>query len=119
MIDEIFINAYTAAIEFTLSSEDRDSHGYSNELLKQCREDCRAFLKQAAPIVLSSQNEMGVSEADLWTCAGYDFWLTRNGHGCGFWDGDWPEPQAAELTRIARTFGELSPYTGDDGLLYF
>lgn len=24
--------------------------------------------------------------------AGHDFWLTRNGHGAGFWDGDWNEP---------------------------
>ena len=22
---------------------------------------------------------------------GHDFWLTRNGHGAGFWDGDYPE----------------------------
>lgn len=21
--------------------------------------------------------------------AGHDLWLTRNGHGAGFWDGDW------------------------------
>ena len=22
--------------------------------------------------------------------AGHDFWLTSQGHGSGFWDGDWP-----------------------------
>lgn len=50
--------------------------------------------------------------------AGHDFWLTRNGHGAGFWDGDWPE-FGDELTSAAHTFGELSPYVGDDGKLYF
>jgi hypothetical protein len=50
--------------------------------------------------------------------AGYDFWLTRNRHGCGFWDGDWPEPQAARLTNAAHAFGEYNLYVGDDGLIY-
>jgi hypothetical protein len=50
--------------------------------------------------------------------AGHDFWLTRNGHGAGFWDGDWPEPLATVLTDAAHAFGELSPYVGDDGLIY-
>ncbi len=50
--------------------------------------------------------------------AGHDFWLTRNGHGCGFWDGDWPEPQATILTNAAHAFGEYNLYVGDDGLIY-
>lgn len=40
--------------------------------------------------------------------AGADFWLTRNREGSGFWDGDWPEPQAARLTKAAHAFGEMS-----------
>ena len=50
--------------------------------------------------------------------AGHDFWLTRNGHGAGFWDGDWPEPMADELTKAAKAFGECNLYAGDDGRLY-
>jgi len=38
--------------------------------------------------------------------AGIDFWLTRNGHGAGFWDGYWPEPNATILTDAAHAFGE-------------
>ena len=49
--------------------------------------------------------------------AGADFWLTRNRHGAGFWDGDWPD-SGEELTRIAHSFGECSLYAGDDGQLY-
>ena len=51
--------------------------------------------------------------------AGHDFWLTRNGHGAGFWDGDWKEPAASVLTAAAKKFGELDLYVGDDGKLYF
>lgn len=50
--------------------------------------------------------------------AGHDFWLARNGHGAGFWDGDWPEPQASRLTGAAEAFGEFNLYIGDDGMIY-
>ena len=46
-----------------------------------------------------------------------DFWLTRNGHGAGFWDrglgsvGD-------ELTKNAKPFGSVDAYVGDDGKVY-
>jgi hypothetical protein len=49
--------------------------------------------------------------------AGLDFWLTRNGHGVGFWDrglgsiGD-------VLTRAAKVYGECHGYVGDDGKVY-
>jgi len=35
-----------------------------------------------------------------------DFWLTRNGHGAGFWDGGWDHGD--ELAEIAHSFGECS-----------
>ena len=50
--------------------------------------------------------------------AGHDFWLNRNGHGAGFWDGDWPEPQASRLDLSSKSFGECDLYVGDDGKLY-
>ena len=48
----------------------------------------------------------------------HDFWLTRNGHGAGFWDGDYPEPIATQLTDLAHSFGECDLYIGDDGKIY-
>ena len=49
---------------------------------------------------------------------GHNFWLTRNGHGCGFWDGDYPEGIEDRLTRASRNFGEFDLYIGDDQLIY-
>lgn len=49
--------------------------------------------------------------------AGHDFWLTRNGHGSGFWDGGWPEPAATRLTDAAHAYGEFNLYVGDDGMI--
>ncbi|MHB8107996.1 MAG: hypothetical protein ACYDH4_11310 [Candidatus Cryosericum sp.] len=50
---------------------------------------------------------------DLWSDrddgrAGHDFWLTRNGHGAGFWDGDYE--RGDELTAASKPFGEEDLY---------
>ena len=50
--------------------------------------------------------------------AGHDFWLTRNRHGAGFWDGDWFEPHATTLTESSHKFGEVILYVGDNGMIY-
>lgn len=49
----------------------------------------------------------------------HDFWLTRNGHGAGFWDGDYEKSLGEALTKLSESFGEVDLYVGDDGLLYF
>jgi len=49
--------------------------------------------------------------------AGHDFWLTRNGHGAGFWDGDWPE-HGDTLTEACEKWKEVNLYLGDDGKIY-
>jgi hypothetical protein len=50
--------------------------------------------------------------------AGHDFWLTRCGHGSGFWDGDWLEPAASALTAASKKFRDVDLYIGDDGKIY-
>lgn len=50
--------------------------------------------------------------------AGHDFWLTRNGHGAGFWDGDWPDAVGRRLTKAAEDLGKVDLYVGDDGQVH-
>lgn len=50
--------------------------------------------------------------------AGHDFFLTRAGAGCGFWDGGWDEPDATTLTEASKGFGEFTLYVGDDGMIH-
>ena len=50
--------------------------------------------------------------------AGHDFCLTRNRHGAGFWDGDWPRDVGRRLTEAAHAYGTLGLYCGDDEKLY-
>lgn len=49
--------------------------------------------------------------------AGHDFWLTRNGHGSGFWDRD-IGAAGEQLTQAAHKCGECNLYRGDDGRIY-
>lgn len=50
--------------------------------------------------------------------AGQDFWLTRNGHGAGFWYGDWPKDAAKTLTDASKVYGSSDLYVGTDGKLH-
>ena len=47
-----------------------------------------------------------------------DFILTRNRHGSGFWDGDYPEPLATQLTELSHEYPSILVYIGDDDRLY-
>jgi hypothetical protein len=49
---------------------------------------------------------------------GHDFWLTRNGHGAGFWDRGLGNLGEA-LTTISNAFREKYVFVDTDGLLYF
>lgn len=80
--------------------------------------DCQRFQADNAADIAAGPNypDYTVSER-----AGHDFWLTRNHHGAGFWDGDWPEePEEVgkRLTKAAQCYGEVYLYIGDDGLIY-
>lgn len=48
---------------------------------------------------------------------GHDFWLTRNGHGAGFWDRGLGE-LGDKLTAMSKPYGESYLYPGDDGRIY-
>lgn len=89
------------------------------EALEAILRDCASFYAANEATIddaLAANECADVCEGT--TQAGRDFWYTRNGHGCGFWDGDWPEPYATTLDDAAKAFREASVYLGDDGRVY-
>ena len=81
------------------------------ETIQKMAADCDRF-REVAGDMLDEHSDS--------TMGAHDFWLTRNGHGAGFWDGDWPVNGEA-LTAIVgwRTdFPEVDLYVGDDGKIY-
>lgn len=85
-----------------------DIHDFSDKALQIAIKDCADFQKKAAALL----------EGENLRTAGHDFWLTRNGHGAGFWDGDYEKEKGEELTKISKTFKSIDVVVGDDGKLY-
>lgn len=113
-----FEQAYIEALYFTDTGTDSDIPSdarLSPETRESIKQDCARFLALFADDI----GESGVH----WEQAGHDFWLTRNGHGAGFWDRPelYGQALADKLTAVVgwRTdFPESEAYAGDDGLIY-
>lgn len=96
-----FISAYLEAIDFTeLGEYGQPPIGaeIDEDFLRESIIDCLAFFS-CIECYLSPENILQ---------AGHDFWLTRNGHGVGFWDRSdiYGETYAEKFTKIAESFGE-------------
>lgn len=90
------------------------------ETLEAMIADCDKFRHENANdigAVIAKVGPYGHKPIDE-TDVAHDFWLTRNRHGCGFWDGNYPEPFGERLTEASKKFGEVSLYVGDDGKIH-
>ena len=107
-----FEQAYTEALFFadTPDGEQWSFDELHESALRQIKTDCAEFCADQTVLDLIDGNE---------TQAGHDFWLTRQGHGAGFWDGDWAKDADTILTARAKSFRQCEPYKGDDGFIYF
>jgi hypothetical protein len=105
------------------STDDSDEHldaNYTSEdlspdALARMSKDCEQFQADYTKAVNALDH---TSDDFSEPRVAHDFWLTRNRHGAGFWDGDYPKAIGAALTELAHTYGECDLYVGDDGKLY-
>lgn len=109
-----FTFGYISAAMWTLTDDDGGSldylglHDIAQSAINAAVTDCRQFQADNAEWLAEYDDEQ----------AGVDFWLTRNRHGAGYWDGDYTQPAAAKLTAAAHAFGEVDWYVADDGMVY-
>ena len=124
-----FTQGYIEAMFWTDAGPDSEEladatiNDLAPEALAKIKADCKAWQEAnfgALKLACSSgDNDMAR--------AGHDFWLTRNGHGTGFWDR--PELTKIKLGAHDRTnlgesltkrcqHREVSLCRGDDGLVY-
>jgi len=76
---------------------------------EKLKEEIEWFIEKAgASINLMTDDQLG-----------YDLYLTRNGHGAGFWDRGYPEEDDELLCKLSDVLGETYLYKGDDGKLYY
>ena len=125
MPTESFLDGYIACALWSSNDESDESGGQPFDAnydrgdiapatLAAMESECETFRRENAAL-LSAAYEKGYSEA--W--AGHDFWLTRNGHGAGFWGRDELSGTLGEaLSEAARRSGQRDLYLGDDGAIY-
>lgn len=120
-----FTEAYIECALWASELDDYSVNEIAAETMARIVTDCAKFQEEQAELITDqnypSANAPGWNPDQMWDAdekAGHDFWLTRNGHGAGFWDGDWSEPAATKLTKAANAFGVVDLYVGDDGKLY-
>lgn len=93
--------------------EDYASYDLSDEAKADIEEDCADFLGLLERVGCRWESEMPIESL------AHDFYLTRNGHGTGFWDRDYDDDTIGEaLDNWSKTYGTQGLYVGDDGLLY-
>jgi hypothetical protein len=86
----------------------------SDDARTHCVDACRAFQADNAK-TLDFAYACDYSEHR----AGFDYWLSRNGHGTGYFDRDeLPDDICEALQHAARLTGEVWAYLGDDGEIY-
>lgn len=123
---DAFTAAYVKAALFSTNDESTpeggapldDNYGVEHvdaATLRRMRADCERFQELYGDLIADDNLARGIGSDEQ---AGHDFWLTRNGHGAGFWDGDWREEAGETLTAAAKSFGEFDLYVGDDGFVH-
>lgn len=121
---DAFTRAYITAALWSSVDDDGNpldkEYGQSDidpETLAKMVADCERFQSEQSDYLISEYHDSEVDNT-IDAVAGHDFWLTRNHHGAGFWDGDWVEPIGRHLTDASHKFGECDLYIGDDGKIY-
>lgn len=103
---ELAFDGYIECAMWTEGDELPDDAQLSQGAFESMRADVSAFIESAGDDV------DGLDAGQV----GHDFWLTRNGHGAGFWDRGLGAV-GQRLTALAESFGECDLYVGDDGLV--
>ena len=121
-----FTQAYIeAALWSSMDNSDPDTGGepldanfrvedISIETQWKMYDECQEFQrKNAGLLARADYNNNQWNNAEM---AGHDFWLTRNGHGSGFWDRNFLDPDVSEaLTQAAHKWGEVNLEVVDYG----
>lgn len=110
-----FVESYLATAAWvTVDSEYYENDSFTREAKEQAEADCKKFISMVcAAFPEDRANELLTMPGnDLTYLAPHDFFLTRNGHGAGFWDKEdtYGIEAAAKLTAIAKECGECYCY---------
>ena len=104
-----FVTSYLQTAAWAENESITDCDLFTRNGNKIATEDCERFIGLCKEVGIDPFTYKGV---DLDYPAPHDLYLTRNGHGAGFWDKEdlYGEENAAKLTEIAKQMGEKTAY---------
>lgn len=108
-----FVDAYIKCALWASTDDDGepldgtyDTDDFTPEAIATITTDCNGFWNDHHAILATDAER-----------AGADFFLNRNRHGSGFWDGHWGE-HGTTLSDAAKVWGSQDLYVGDDGKIH-
>lgn len=121
---ETFLQGYVGAALWSTHDyrDENDSEGYSlddefSKVSEACgkamRDDCTDFVDAQKALLEQFKDETG---ADDWRL-GFLFWLTREGHGSGFWDEKSGCDVGDTLSDACKPYGEFPLYGDFDAMV--
>ena len=107
---DTFTQAYVDAALWSSTDDDDEPldknynvDNITTDTIKKMKADCQKFQEEAGKLY----SDGGWDDSQ----AGHDFWLTRNGHGAGFWDRTekegYDKTAGKKLTDMAKEYGEF------------
>jgi len=109
-----FFNAYLECAFW--SSIDDDGRQIDENYSPEDLTDHARAAQRAECVAFIDANREDLEGIDA-TQAGHDFWLTRNGHGAGFWDRGLGE-RGERLSAAARVYGEVYLWADESGAVH-
>lgn len=117
------LQAYLACMLWSTNDNATESGGEPLDR-NYCIDDIHQSVIEQATADCNKLEELFVDfEIEDFSQLGHDFWLTRCGHGAGFWDGKWDtdkDPNRGDKMSdiVNKHFENLDPYVGDDGMIH-
>lgn len=91
-----------------------DDYEWASGEAEKLEDDCLAFITDnTADLLEYAAKKTHAAGYDAFECAGHDFWLTRNGHGAGFWDRGLGE-LGDRLSEASKVYGGIDLYLDDN-----
>lgn len=106
---ERFFNGYKEAAFWTEEEPHNliSDNDFSSDAISKMMDDCKQFFSNNFTDLKKINEDFSQH--------GHDFWLTRNGHGAGFWDRGYNKAIADRLTANSEKFGVAYLFNSDDG----
>jgi hypothetical protein len=93
-------------------------YDFDESALEKAKHECLEFRENNVGLFARAETVWEGSEEAFYSKMGHNFWLSRNGHGAGYFDEIPNDPVWDLLQEQARGCGEIDAYVGDDGKLY-